>query len=60
MRSLALSADRLWLSGLDVDSLLSKQETKFERSFSYLKHIDRKGKIVLIIQFTLLIILYCE
>lgn len=41
VRSLALSADRHWLSVLDADSLLSKQETKFDRCFSYLKHIDR-------------------
>lgn len=41
VRSLALSADRHWLSGLDADSLLSKQETKFDRCFSYLKRIDR-------------------
>lgn len=41
VRSLVLSADRKWLSGLDADSLLSKQETMFERSFSYLKHINR-------------------
>lgn len=40
VRSLTLSAGRHWLSGLDADSLLSRQETKFERCFSYLKEIN--------------------
>lgn len=37
LRSLVLSADRHWLSGLDADSLLSKHETKFDLCFSYLE-----------------------
>lgn len=37
LSSLILSAGRQWLSGLDVDSHLSKQDIKLERSFSYLK-----------------------
>lgn len=49
MQSLVLSADKPLLSGLDADSLLSKQEIKLDLCFSYLEDIDRnvgvsKGK----------------
>lgn len=43
--SLVLSADRQLLSRLDADSLLSKHETKFVFSFSYLKHSDENSDI---------------
>lgn len=45
VQSLDLSADRRLLSCLDADSLLSRNETKFVLSFSYLKCIDTNADV---------------
>ena len=44
--SLVLSMESRRLSGLESDSLLSKQETKLDRSFSYLQDSNKEDTLI--------------